>query len=86
LLPNYPPIDLAVLTVIFVVATLLGFLSHTPGSLGVFDAAMLIALTQYGREELLASLLVFRVLYFILPFALAFLVLGIREMWAGARA
>jgi uncharacterized membrane protein YbhN (UPF0104 family) len=86
LLPKDPPIDLAVLAVIFVVATLLGFLSHTPGSLGVFDAAMLIALTQYGREELLASLLVFRVLYFILPFALAFLVLGIREMWAGARA
>jgi uncharacterized membrane protein YbhN (UPF0104 family) len=86
LLPKEPPIDLAVLTVIFVVATLLGFLSHTPGSLGVFDAAMLIALTQYGREELLASLLVFRMLYFILPFALALLVLGIREVWVGAKA
>lgn len=86
LLPQEPPIDLAVLTVIFVVATLLGFLSHAPGSLGVFDAAMLIALTQYGREELLASLLVFRALYFILPFALALVVLGIREACAGTKA
>jgi uncharacterized membrane protein YbhN (UPF0104 family) len=85
LLPAEPSIDLVVITAIFVVATLLGFLSHAPGSLGVFDAAMLMALGQYGRAELLASLLVFRVLYFILPFAIGLLVLGLRELGLAAK-
>ena len=56
---------------IFITATLLGFASHSPGGLGVFDAAMLVALWQYDAEELLAGLLIFRLLYYILPFALA---------------
>ena len=41
---------------------------------------MLIALWQYDKEELLAGLLIFRLLYYILPFALALAVLGIREV------
>ena len=32
-------------------ATLLGFASHAPGGLGVFDAAMLVALWQYDKED-----------------------------------
>ena len=84
LLPAHPAIDFVELLVTFVMATLLGFLSHAPGSLGVFDAAMLVGLLQFEKEELLASLLIFRVLYFILPLFLAVLVLGIRELWFSA--
>jgi hypothetical protein len=69
--------------VVFVSATLLGFASHSPGGLGVFDAAMLVALWQFDREELLASLLLFRLLYYIIPFALALAVLGAREIIKG---
>ena len=54
----------------FVAAVLLGFLSHAPGSLGVIEATMLVGLPQFPKEELLASLLVFRVLYFIIPLCL----------------
>jgi uncharacterized membrane protein YbhN (UPF0104 family) len=46
----------------------------------VFDAAMLIALWQYDAEELLAGLLIFRLLYYILPFTLALVTLGVREL------
>ena len=56
------------MAVIFISATLLGFASHSPGGLGVFDAAMLVALWQYDREELLAGLLLFRLLYYLTPF------------------
>ena len=66
--------------VIFVAATLLGFASHAPGGLGVFDAAMLIALYQFNKEDLLAGLLLFRLLYYIIPFVLSLLILGIREL------
>ena len=49
-------------------ATLLGFASHAPGGLGVFDAAMLVALWQFDKEDLLAGLLLFRLLYYLAPF------------------
>ena len=66
---------------VFILATLLGFASHAPGSIGVFDAAMLVALPQFGREQLLATLVVFRILYFLIPFAISISILGIRELW-----
>ncbi|GLH79617.1 membrane protein [Bradyrhizobium sp. SSBR45G] len=81
LVPSNPPIDFLSLSVVFILATLLGFASHAPGSIGVFDAAMLVALPQFGREQLLATLLVFRVLYFVIPFASAISIMGIRELW-----
>ena len=83
LLPGQPAIDFITLAVVFVSATLLGFASHSPGGLGVFDAAMLVALYHFDREDLLASLLLFRLLYYITPFALALLVLGVREIVVG---
>jgi len=76
-----PHIDFLSLAVVFILATLLGFASHAPGSLGVFDAAMLVALPQFGREQLLATLLVFRVLYFVIPFTIAISIMGMRELW-----
>ena len=68
LMPAQPGIDFVSLAVVFILATLLGFASHAPGSIGVFDAAMLVALPQFGREQLLATLVVFRILYFLIPF------------------
>jgi glycosyltransferase 2 family protein len=81
LLPDEPNIGFVTLAVVFVSATLLGFASHAPGGLGVFDAAMLVALWQFDKEEVLAGLLLFRVLYYLVPFALALVILGTREIW-----
>jgi uncharacterized membrane protein YbhN (UPF0104 family) len=81
LMPSQPAIEFIPLAVVFILATLLGFASHAPGSLGVFDAAMLVALPQYSREELLATLLLFRLLYFFIPFTIAITLMGIREFW-----
>jgi glycosyltransferase 2 family protein len=81
LAPASPHIDFLSLAVVFILATLLGFASHAPGSLGVFDAAMLVALPQFGREQLLATLLAFRVLYFVIPFSIAISIMGARELW-----
>ena len=79
LVPDEPHIGFVTVAVIFVSATLLGFASHSPGGLGVFDAAMLVGLWQFDKEELLAGMLLFRVLYYITPFVLSVLVLAIRE-------
>jgi uncharacterized membrane protein YbhN (UPF0104 family) len=80
LMPNEPHIGFVTLAVIFVSATLLGFASHAPGGIGVFDAAMLVALWQFDREDVLAGLLLFRLIYYIIPFALSLLILGVREV------
>jgi len=85
LLPANPAIGFVTLLVIFVTATLLGFLSHAPGSLGVVEVAMLVGLPHFQKEELLASLVIFRVLYFILPLFVATAMLGLRELWLGIR-
>ena len=81
LMPADPGIDFMSLAVVFILATLLGFASHAPGSIGVFDAAMLLALPQFGREQLLATLVVFRILYFMIPFGIAISIMGSREIW-----
>ncbi len=81
LLPNEPNIGFITLLVVFVSATLLGFASHAPGGLGVFDAAMLVALWQFQKEDLVAGLLIFRVLYYLAPFAIALTILGLRELF-----
>jgi hypothetical protein len=81
LMPAQPPIDFVSLAVVFILATLLGFASHAPGSIGVFDAAMLVALPEFGREQLLATLVVFRILYFVIPFGVAISIMGMRELW-----
>jgi uncharacterized membrane protein YbhN (UPF0104 family) len=79
-LPNEPNIGFVTIAVVFVSATLLGFASHAPGGLGVFDAAMLVALWQFDKESLLAGLLLFRLLYYIAPFIVALIILGTREI------
>lgn len=80
LVPDQPNLGFVTVAVIFVAATLLGFASHAPGGLGVFDAAMLVALWQFNKEDLLAGLLLFRLLYYITPFILSLLILATREI------
>jgi glycosyltransferase 2 family protein len=81
LVPDEPYIGFVTLAVVFVSATLLGFASHSPGGLGVFDAAMLVALWQFDIEDLVAGLLLFRLLYYLVPFGLSVAILGSREIW-----
>lgn len=84
LMPDTPHISYMALSVIFIMATLLGFASHAPGSLGVFDVAMLLALPQFDQASVVASILIFRLLYFVMPFAISLTVMGSREIWYNA--
>src|SRR3984893_10376337 len=86
LVPDEPNLGFVVVAVIFVSATLLGFASHSPGGLGVFDAAMLVGLWQMDKEDLLAGMLLFRVLYYLAPFFLSVILLTFREVIIGARS
>jgi uncharacterized membrane protein YbhN (UPF0104 family) len=85
LVPDEPNLGFVVVAVIFVSATLLGFASHSPGGLGVFDAAMLVGLWQMDREDLLAGMLLFRLLYYIAPFLISVILLTFREVILSTR-
>src|SRR5437667_1024251 len=80
LMPQQPGIDFVSLAVVFILATLLGFASHAPGSLGVFDAAMLVALPEFSKEHMLATLVVFRMLYVLIPFGISISIMSTREL------
>lgn len=86
LLPPSAEVAFASVLVTFVLSTLLGFASHAPGGLGVFDAAMLVSLQQFETEKLVATVLLFRLLYYITPFALALMALGAREVWNSTKS
>lgn len=72
-----PPFD--VFAVGCIAAVILGVVSHAPGGLGVFEASMTAILAGRGRPDLLAALLLYRLLYNLLPFALSVLALGVRS-------
>jgi uncharacterized membrane protein YbhN (UPF0104 family) len=81
LMPSLPAVDFIPLAVIVVFGTLLGFASHAPGAIGALDAAMLIGLPTFDPTDLVATLLLYRLLYFVAPFALALAGLGAREAY-----
>lgn len=64
----------------YVFAALMGIASHAPGGLGVFEATMLVALSEIPREQVLGALLLFRIFYYLLPFVLALALLGLYEI------
>ena len=78
-----PGLDIGVfrLIAVFIAATLLGFASHAPAGLGVFDATILIGLGSEDREQLLAALLMFRFLYHLVPLTIALALFGGLEAW-----
>ena len=86
LLPPGVDISFFRLIAVFIAATLLGFASHAPAGLGVFDATILIGLGDENREQLLAALLMFRFLYHLVPLSIALVLFAGVEAWRSFRA
>jgi uncharacterized membrane protein YbhN (UPF0104 family) len=86
LIPAGMDIGIFRLTPVFIAATLLGFASHTPAGIGVFDATILLGLGGDDKEPLIAALLMFRFLYHFLPFVIALGLFGGVEVWRHLRA
>jgi glycosyltransferase 2 family protein len=85
LIPAAADVGIFELAVVFIIATLLGFASHAPAGIGVFDATILIGLGGDDKDPLIAALLMFRFLYHFLPFVLALGLFGAVEGWRGLR-
>ena len=85
LLPTAPHLTFPAFVGFFALAQAIGVLSRVPGGLGVFDTLMVLMLAPFlPAHQVLASLVVYRVIYYLLPFVaasltLAFLVLQRRR-------
>lgn len=66
---------------IFLLAQATGLISHVPGGLGVFDTIVLLLLADRGQTPALtASLLLYRLIYYILPLMVASSLLAMHEI------
>ena len=78
LLPEAPPFGAFLL--VYLLALAAGVLSHVPGGVGVFEAILLAAFSDtLGAAPLAAALLLYRLIYVVLPLLVACLLLLINE-------
>ena len=87
LLPKGHGLGFLTFSALYSFAAMLGIASHAPGGLGVFEATMIDGVGG-SSEPLLASLLLFRAVYYAAPFILAMALLGAyeaRRRWRSLR-
>lgn len=78
LLPEAPPFGAFLL--VYLLALAAGVLSHVPGGVGVFEAILLAAFAdKLGAAPLAAALLLYRLIYVLLPMLVACVLLLISE-------
>jgi uncharacterized membrane protein YbhN (UPF0104 family) len=80
LLPGGHNIGFETFVAVYIFAVMLGVASHAPGGLGVFEATILLALSNYPREPVLGALLLYRLCYYLIPFVVALALLGAYEI------
>ena len=64
---------------VFVASFSMAIISHAPGGLGVLEYVFLTGLSDMDQAHVLAALIVFRLLYLILPFAAALVIVLVFE-------
>jgi uncharacterized membrane protein YbhN (UPF0104 family) len=85
LLPNagLPPFSGVV--VIYAVAMIAGAMSHAPGGIGVFETVVVVMLPAMPKQDVLAALFMFRVMYTLIPFVVGLALLARSELVALSR-
>lgn len=79
LLPAGAP-DFLTFLAIFAAAAMAGVLSHVPGGVGVFESVVIAAMpAAVPLEQVAAALLLYRIIYYLVPFALALAVVALNE-------
>ncbi|NQV36359.1 MAG: bifunctional lysylphosphatidylglycerol flippase/synthetase MprF, partial [Phycisphaeraceae bacterium] len=81
LLPANTHIGFPLFMSLFLLAQAAGLISSVPGGLGVFESAMLLLMTDWVEpHSLISSLLLLRLIYYLLPLLIGALLLGIHEL------
>ena len=81
LLPASASVSLFHLLGVYLLAQIVSLISHVPGGLGVFESLVLVTLPEVRLDALAGALLVYRGIYYLLPLAVAALMLGSLEFF-----
>jgi phosphatidylglycerol lysyltransferase len=82
LLPAQAHIGFPAFAAMFIIAIAAGIISNVPGGVGVFESVLLLLFRTVPADELLGALLAYRIIYYLIPFAVALALLGAHELWA----
>ncbi len=79
LLPVHTGTNFFIFLGVFALALMAGAASHVPGGIGVFESVMLVGLPEVPPAALLAAMLLFRFMYYVVPLGLAAALLAVHE-------
>lgn len=66
---------------VFLIAQIAGLISHVPGGLGVFESIVVVLLSdRIPASAAIGSILAYRVIYYLIPLAVAAVLLGVHEV------
>jgi len=82
LLPAQADIGFAAFAAMFIISIAAGIISNVPGGVGVFESVLLLLFRTVPADQLLGALLAYRIIYYLVPFAVALALLGAHELWA----
>ena len=87
LLPESADIALLPFIAVYLASILVGVVSHVPAGLGVLESMLLLLMPHVPPEQLLASVLLYRVIYEVIPLVMALGIWGAYELMSndGAR-
>jgi len=83
LLPPWANVNFPLVLGAFLLGQIAGLVSQVPGGLGVFESCLLFLLTpRIPAPALFAALVAYRVVYYLIPLAIASAILAVRETLA----
>ncbi len=82
LLPETVTLGYPAFVGVFVLAIYAGTVSNVPGGLGVFETVLILLLPGVPPEGVLGAVLLYRIIYYLLPFVIALAMLGVRMVLA----
>ena len=81
LLPAAADISWPTFFAVYAVAIGIGVISHVPAGIGVFETVMVAALGSHlGTDAVLASLVAYRLIYYVLPLIVAIILVTVTEL------
>ena len=83
-LPDGAIVPFATVLAAYLVGIAVSLISQVPGGLGVLEAILLLLLKESVGDSVLASVLIFRMLYYIVPLMFGMIVLVGHEIYSGA--
>jgi phosphatidylglycerol lysyltransferase len=79
LLPSSSGVPFVAFAGLYMVALAVSVVSAVPGGLGVFESILVLLLPAVSAPQMLGALLAYRLVYYVLPFVLALLLLSSHE-------